>query len=55
MVIQGTTNGAAMAPMFEPELNIPVAKALSFLGNHSATVLIAAGKFPAMAAWQPKN
>jgi hypothetical protein len=24
----------------------PVANALSFLGNHSATVLIAAGKFP---------
>ena len=28
-------------------MNIPVAKARSFLGNHSATVLIAAGKFPA--------
>jgi hypothetical protein len=25
---------------------MPVANALSFFGNHSATVLIAAGKFP---------
>ena len=39
--------GAATAPMFAPELNIPVASARSFLGNHSATVFIAAGKFPA--------
>ena len=36
-----------MAPMFAPELKIPVANALSFLGNHSATVLMAAGKLPA--------
>ena len=36
-----------MAPTFEPELKMPVARARSFLGNHSATVLIAAGKFPA--------
>jgi hypothetical protein len=33
--------------MVEPELKIPVAKALSFRGNHSAMVLTAAGKFPA--------
>src|SRR3954469_20537895 len=42
----GTTEGAMMAPMFEPELKMPVASARSFFGNHSATVLIDAGKFP---------
>src|SRR5688572_20047779 len=45
--IQGTTTGAITAPIFVPELNIPVASARSFLGNHSATALIAVGKFPA--------
>ncbi len=45
--IKGTVKGAIMAPMFAPELNIPVASALSFLGNHSATVLMAEGKLPA--------
>ena len=35
-----------MAPMLEPELKMPVASARCCLGNHSATVLIAAGKFP---------
>jgi hypothetical protein len=35
-----------MAPMFEPLLKIPVANALSFFGNHSATVLMDAGKLP---------
>ena len=45
--IHGTTNGAITAPTFVPALNIPVANALSFFGNHSATVFIAAGKFPA--------
>ena len=35
-----------MAPAFEPLLKIPVARALSRLGNHSATVFIEAGKFP---------
>lgn len=44
--INGTDNGAMMAPMFVPELKIPVAKARSFFGNHSATVFIADGKFP---------
>src|SRR5688572_33093426 len=43
----GTTAGAMMAPTFEPALKIPVAVARSFFGNHSAVVLIAAGKFPA--------
>jgi hypothetical protein len=35
-----------MAPTFEPALKMPVASARSFFGNHSATVLIAAGKLP---------
>src|ERR1043166_6217762 len=46
-VIHGTTSGVTTAPMFVPELKMPVASARSFLGNHSATVLIAAGKLPA--------
>src|ERR1043165_6532358 len=46
-VSQKTTGGVTIAPMLVPELNIPVASARSFLGNHSATVLIAAGKLPA--------
>ena len=45
--MNGTVSGAIIAPILAPELKIPVAKALSFFGNHSATVLIAAGKFPA--------
>ncbi len=32
--------------MFVPELKMPVANARSFFGNHSAVVLIAAGKLP---------
>src|ERR1700722_8975044 len=43
---QGTNSDAAIAPRFEPELKMPVAKALSRFGNHSATVLIDAGKLP---------
>lgn len=35
-----------MAPTFVPALKIPVASARSFLGNHSATVLMLAGKTP---------
>src|SRR5258706_10715426 len=46
IAIQGTVSGATMAPTFDPALKIPVANARSFLGNHSAVVLIAAGKFP---------
>src|SRR5262245_44223815 len=46
-VIHGTTSGATTAPTFVPELKIPVARARSFLGNHSATALIDAGKLPA--------
>ncbi len=36
-----------MAPKFEPLLKMPVARARSRLGNHSATVLMDAGKLPA--------
>src|ERR1017187_4938952 len=46
-VSHGTRSGATMAPAFDPELKTPVAKARSRFGNHSATVLIAAGKLPA--------
>src|SRR4051812_40512827 len=42
----GTISGAKIEPTFEPALKIPVATERSFGGNHSATVLIAAGKFP---------
>src|SRR5689334_25116202 len=45
--MKGTVSGATIAPIFDPELKIPVASARSLFGNHSATVLIAAGKFPA--------
>src|SRR6266700_252624 len=41
----GTINGATTAPIFEPLLKMPVAKARSSFGNQSATVLMAAGKF----------
>ena len=52
-VTQGTTAGATTAPMLAPELKMPVARALSLLGNHSATVFMAEGKFPASA--RPKE
>ena len=42
-----TAKGASVAPIFVPELKMPVAKARSLAGNHSATALIDAGKFPA--------
>ena len=45
--IHGTNKAAIIAPTLAPLLNIPVANALSFLGNHSATVFMDAGKFPA--------
>jgi hypothetical protein len=44
VTIHGTDSGANMAPTFVPELNIPVANALSFLGKYSAVALMAAGK-----------
>jgi hypothetical protein len=47
MRIQGTVNGASIAPIFVPEFHIPVANDLSFLGKYSAVALIAAGKLPA--------
>ena len=42
----GTTIGVMIAPMFVPALKRPVANARSERGNHSATVLMAAGKLP---------
>jgi len=45
--IHGTISGVIIAPMFVPELKIPVASARSFFGNHSATHLMLAGKTPA--------
>ena len=36
-----------MAPTLVPALKMPVARARSFLGNHSATLLMLAGKTPA--------
>src|SRR6185436_17173919 len=45
-VMNGTVIGVITAPMLVPALNTPVANARSLRGNHSATVLIAAGKFP---------
>ena len=48
-MIQGTTSGVTSAPTFVPELKMPVASARSFLGNHSATVLMEAGKLPGLA------
>src|SRR5215467_9345568 len=44
--IHGTRIGVMIAPTFDPALNTPVASARSRDGNHSATVLIDAGKFP---------
>jgi hypothetical protein len=46
IVMIGTTIGVMSAPMFVPALKSPVANARSDRGNHSATVLIAAGKLP---------
>src|SRR5688572_19946882 len=45
--IQGIDKGARIAPTLAPELKIPVASDLSFLGKYSAVALIAAGKLPA--------
>src|SRR5260370_18482347 len=45
--IHGAMSGVTMAPMLVPALKMPVAKARSFLGNHSATDLMLAGKNPA--------
>ena len=44
--IQGMSTGVTMAPTFVPALKRPVVKARSRFGNHSATVLIDAGKLP---------
>ena len=37
--MKGTVSGATMAPMLVPELKIPVAKDLSFLGKYDLTRL----------------
>src|SRR5689334_16225353 len=47
VAIGGTIAAATRIPTFVPALKIPVANARSFRGNHSATVLMQAGKFPA--------
>src|SRR5947207_10152000 len=52
---QGTNKGVTRAPTLVPELNRPVASARSFLGNHSPTDLIEAGKFPASASPRPNR
>src|ERR1700723_2095239 len=46
MTIHGTNKGVRIAPTLVPALKIPVAKARSFQGNHSATVLMLAGNTP---------
>ena len=46
-------NKAKTTPTLVPALKIPVANPRSFLGNHSATVFTAAGKWPASPI--PKN
>src|SRR5258706_13552117 len=45
--IHGAMSGVTIAPMLVPALKMPVAKARSFLGNHSATDLMLAGRTPA--------
>ena len=52
--ITGTNRGVARAPTFVPALNIPVASERSFLGNHSDTVLIDAGKVARLTKTQQK-
>src|SRR5215470_15710052 len=47
VAIGGTIAAATRIPTLVPALKIPVANARSFRGNHSATVLMQAGKFPA--------
>ncbi len=47
--IHGTMIGVMIAPTFEPALKMPVANARSRDGNHSATVLIDAGKVARLA------
>src|SRR6266496_678208 len=46
-VIHGTNSPGRITPTFVPALNIPVASARSFAGNHSATALMLAGNTPA--------
>ena len=55
MVSHGTSSGATRAPTLLPALKMPVARARSFLGNHSLTVLTAAGKLPPSASPRAKR
>ena len=43
----GTTSGVRIAPTLDPALKMPMARARSFLGNHSLVAAIAAGNVPA--------
>src|SRR5215471_4601648 len=45
-VTKATSAGAIRAEALAPELKSPTALARSSVGNHSATALMAAGKFP---------
>src|ERR1700732_70572 len=45
--IRGAISVVTIAPPLVPALKIPVANDRSFLGNHSATHLMLAGKTPA--------
>src|SRR5260370_37566081 len=47
--IQGTSRGVRIAPVFVPALKKRVARARSFLVNHSATALMAPGECAAPA------
>src|SRR4029077_20941011 len=47
LAIHGMKSGVIIAPTLVPALKIPVASARSFFGNHSATLLMLAGKTPA--------
>src|SRR6266478_902741 len=48
LAIHGMNRGVIIAPTLVPALKIPVASARSLFGNHSATLLILAGKTPAL-------
>ena len=47
--------GISTAPTLVPALKMPVARARSFLGNHSATVLMQEGKLPDSPIPSPKR
>jgi len=53
--IAPTMNGAKIAPTLVDASKMPVVKARSFFWNHSATILITAGKFPDSPIPSPKR